>query len=68
MKAESSGRQRSVFLPSERCKQLAPESEQVVVRNYMFCSSKIYSFLEYKNNVENANMQDKNPLRYRKEN
>ena len=25
-----------------------------------------YTLLEYKNNVENANMQDKNPLRYRK--
>ena len=67
MKAKSSGRQRSVFLASERCKQLAPESEQVVVRNYMFCSSKIYSF-GVKNNVENVNMQDKNPLRFRKEN
>ena len=64
MKAKSSGRQRSVFLPSERCKQLAPESEQVVVR---FCSSKIYSFA-VKKSVENINMQDKNPLRYRKEN
>ena len=60
MKAKSSGGQRSVFLPSERCKQLAPESEQVVFRNYMFCSSKIYSFaVKKKNNVENVNMQCK---------
>ena len=41
--------------------------KEVVVRNYMFCSSKIYSF-GVKNNVENANMQDKNPLPYGKEN
>ena len=41
--------------------------KEVVVRNYMFCSSKIYSF-GVKNNVQNENMQGKNPLRFRKEN
>ena len=45
----------------------ASKDKELVVRNYMFCSSKIYSF-GVKNNVENVNMQDKNPLRFRKEN
>ena len=34
-------------------RQPAPKSEQVVLRNYMFCSTKIYSF-EVQNNVENV--------------